>query len=302
MSEHITHIAVYEDCIRILKHSGNKITKAFHEALDKAYDSGLLCCGARGNHLYALPILKKNREIYGTSDYTQEHMEQVAGAIGWMLHRASDLQMKPIFRDIEDLENPVLSSSECEMYHDATTFREVYQGGKRSTESPYQLVDESVLSYKMEANPASKHLNMGYFEQLMTHSYLSEIVNNCVFTKQFKDVDSYTSKLVSYSLDLYEDLRVYIRAYQNPEPFKQQAYISNCDIYKPSDPLIQFVRYVQQNNKPHPKIKLDEALLSAETDSNYSQALKLGYDFSVALSDFFEKKISEKMTLAKCRI
>lgn len=302
MSEHITHIAVFEDCVRILKYSGDKITKAFHEALENAYDSGLLCCGARGNHLYAIPILEKNRELYGTEDYKQKHAEQVAGAIGWLLHRASDMQMKPIFKDVDKLGNPALSSSECQMYHDAVTYREVYHGGKMSTESPYELVDESVLSHQMSANPAAQHLNMGYFENLMTHNYLSQIANNSVFTEEFNDVDEYVGKLIDYSLDLYEDLRVYVRAYQNPEPFKQQAYIANFNIYNPEDELIQFVRYVQENGKPHPDINLDDALIKAETQSNYAQALKLGIDYTLALSEFFDKKISEDETKTRCRI
>ncbi|HKJ79681.1 MAG TPA: hypothetical protein VKA10_09100 [Prolixibacteraceae bacterium] len=302
MSEHITHVAVYEDCVRILKNSGNKITPAFHEALENAYDSGLLCCGSRGNHLYALPILEKNREIYGTPAYKQQHAEQVAGAIGWLLHRASDMQMKPIFNDVDKLENPALISDECQMYHDAVSFREVYHGGKMSTESPYERVDESVLSHKMEANPASKNLNIDYLENLMTHNYLAQIVDNCVFTKKFDDVDQYVDKLIDYSLDLYEDLRIYVRAYQNPEPFKQQAYITNFNIYNPDDELIQFVRYVQENGKPHPNIHLENALIEAETQSNYAQALKLGIDYTVSLSEFFDKKISEDEAKTRCRI
>ena len=83
MSEHITHIAVYEDSMRIVKHGPVKLTKAFLEAIDEAYDAGMFCSGARGNHLFAIPILEANRDLYGTSRYGKKEAEQVVGAIGW---------------------------------------------------------------------------------------------------------------------------------------------------------------------------------------------------------------------------
>jgi hypothetical protein len=58
MSEHITHVAVYEDCTRIFKHSKEKFTRAFHESLEAAYDAGMFCSGSRGNHLLPFQFWK----------------------------------------------------------------------------------------------------------------------------------------------------------------------------------------------------------------------------------------------------
>jgi len=302
MSEHITHVAVYEDCVRILKNSGNKITPAFHEALEQAYLSGLICCGSRGNHIYAVPILEKARENYGTPAYTNEIVEQVAGAVGWLLHRASDIQMKPLFKEVDQLKNPMLFENESQMYHDAETYREVYQGGKVSTESPYELIDESVLSNRMEKNEAAGNINTDQLENVMAHYYVSEIAGNCVFTNELDDVNEFTEKLVEYSLDLYEDLRMYIRAYNNPEPYKYHGYITKFNIYNPNDELIRYVRYVQKNDRPHPEIDLNKALSTSNKQSNYAQALKRGLDYTVALSEFFEKKISKEEVEKRCEI
>jgi len=302
MSEHITHIAVFEDCVRILKNPGIQITPAFHEAIEEAYDSGLICCGARGNHLYAVPILAKNREVYGTSAYGMKEKEQVAGAIGWLLHRAADLQMKPLFSEVEKLKNPVLQKDECQMYHDAVSFEQVYRGGGLSTNSPYELVDKSTLSYRMATNPASRKLNVDHFENLMAHYYVSQMLRCCVFTDELDNINEFTDKMVEYSLDLYEDLRMYNRAFENPEAFKFHGYISNFNIYDPEDELIQYVRYVQDTGKPHPEIDIEVALQGAKDQSNYAQALKMGIDFGIALSDFFEKKISKEEVLKRCRI
>ena len=260
MSEHITHIAVYEDTVRIIKNNSSRFTPAITEALNGAYDSGMVCCGARGNHVYAVPIIEKNRELYGNSEYGRKEMEQVAGAIGWLLHRASDLEMKPMFQKVDQLASPVLGEEECEMYHDAVSFKNVYKGGKRNTESPYEYVDESLLAHQMETNKASKHMGMDYFEYLIAHNLVVQWVELCVFAQEMDDVNVFAEKLVDYSQDLYEDLRVYIRAFNNPEPYKIQGYINNFNIYNENDALIRYVRHVQENEEPHPDIDLKIAL------------------------------------------
>lgn len=302
MSEHITHIAVYEDCMRIMQHGPKKLTKAFHEAVDKAYDAGLFCSGARGNHLFAIPIIEDNRELYGTPRYGKKEAEQVAGAVGWLTHRAADLQMKPIFKQVDELGNQMLWSDECQMYHDAMVYKEVYKGGKLSTLSDLHPVNETLLSHRMQANTASKHLNVDCFENLMAHYYVGQMMSNNLFTSELGDVNEFTEKMVESSSDLYEDLRIYIRAYENPEPFKYHGYLSNFNIYNREDALIRFVRYVQEHNAPHPSVSLPKALADASQQSNYAQALKRGYDYIEALSDFFEKKISREKVIELCEI
>jgi len=302
MSEHITHIAVYEDCTRIVKHAEFNFTSAFREALEKAYDSGIICTGSRGNHLYAIPILEQTREIYGNAEFSQEHYEQIAGAIGWLIHRASDLQMKPLFAQVDELENPVLYSDECQMYHDAVSYKEVYKGGALNTKSEFEYVDESLLSPGMQTNPAAASFNIDRFENLLAHYNVSEILRQCKFTKKLEDVNDFTDKMVEYSLDLYEDLRMYIRAYNEPEPFKFQGYINDFNIYNREDDLIRFARYVQDHQVPPPGINLEEALLKADEQSHYSRALKRGYEYIITLSEFFDKKISRKEVIKRCEI
>lgn len=302
MSEHIAHIAVYEDSVRIMQHGPKKITKAFHEAIDTTYDAGLFCSGARGNHLFAIPIIEANRELYGTSRYGKKEAEQVAGAIGWLTHRAADLQMKPIFNQVDELGNQMLWSDECQMYHDALVYKEVYKGGRLSTLSDIHQVNETLLSPRMQANAASKHVNVDCFENLMAHYYVGQMLSTNLFTRELGDVNEFTEKMVESSSDLYEDLRIYIRAYENPEPFKYHGYLSNFNIYNSEDALIRFVRHVQENNAPHPSVSLPEALADASRQSNYAQALKRGYDYIEALSDFFEKKISRDEVIKLCEI
>ena len=44
MSEHITHIAVYDDTVRLIRYT-EKFTTAFTESLIKEYDSGFFTSG-----------------------------------------------------------------------------------------------------------------------------------------------------------------------------------------------------------------------------------------------------------------
>ncbi len=302
MSEHITHVAVYEDCARIISLSEFNFSPAFREALEKAYDSGMICSASRGNHLYAVPIITRSRELYGTGEYRQQEIEQLAGAIGWLTHRASDLQMKPLFRQVDKLENPVLYSDECQMYHDAVSFEEVYAGGEKNTKSDYERIDRSLLSHSMQANPSSYHFGMDQMERLFSHYYVAGLLTNYLFTEELEDVDEFAGKMVEYSQDLYEDLRMYIRAYHDPDPYKYQGYIGNFNVYDRQDPLIRFVRYVQEHHKPHPEIDLMEALESAPRQSHYSRALRRGHDFVAAASEFFQKKISREEVIRRCEI
>lgn len=293
MSEHITHIAVYEDCARIMNHAASRFTRVFHESIEEAYDCGFFCSGSRGNHLYAIPILEKNRELYKKGKLGTKEKEQIAGAIGWLTHRASDLQMKPLFRELEEQSHPLLPDNECQMYHDAISFINVYQRGQKPSKSPNEIIGHDLLTTGMKNNPASSQMDIDYIESVYTHYFMEKMLEQCVFTEKLEDIDQFTEKMINQGQDLYEDLRLYIRANENPTPFKMQGYINNYNVYDENDPLLKFVRYVQENNLPHPSIDLEEALNTANNQSQYAQALKKGYDFLGAASDFFEEKISK---------
>ncbi len=60
MSEHLTHIAVFEDCARLVSQS-EAYTEAFKVSLPTLWDAGLLASAARGNHLFAVPLLETYR-------------------------------------------------------------------------------------------------------------------------------------------------------------------------------------------------------------------------------------------------
>lgn len=292
MSEHITHVAVYEDLVRIMNADRNQFPEAFLASTEESYDSGIICSGSRGNHLYAVPILEKykNRK---PEKLSKVETEQIAGAIGWITHRASDLQMKPMFGILEDRNHPFFYDDECQMFCDAVIFKEVYQGGKVPSESPYQAFSPATLAHGMKGNPAAEYLNVPVAETVFTHYYMKELVSLQQFDGEIQDINQHCDLLISKSQNLYENLQIYINAFQDPDPQKMIDYIYNFNVYDKEDALIKIVRNIQLKNQYPSGDQLKKALENADQQSQYAQSLKLGYDFLFGAGQFYEGKISK---------
>ncbi len=293
MSEHITHVAVYEDSVRLIKADRENFPPIFTQSVEACHDSGLFCSGSRGNHLYAIPILEKYKGRKPES-FNKREKEQIAGALGWLTHRASDLQMKPIFDIIEKREHPVFHDNECQMYHDAIMFKQVYQGGILSSESTYEKFSPGTLAHGMKGNPAADYVNVPLTENVFTHYFLSEMAGLQHFVNDvIDDVDQYCDFLIQSSQNLYEDLRIYIDAFQSPDYHKLVDYIHNYNVYDEEDALIKIVRDIQLNNKYPSAAQLQEALATADQQSQYAQALKKGHDYLSGAGRFYNDEISK---------
>ncbi len=292
MSEHITHVAVYEDMVRLMMADKGGYPEAFITSLEKSYDCGLMCSGANKNHLFAIPILEKykNRNPEGL---TRKETEQIAGSIGWLTHRASDLQMKPVFAIVAEKNHPVFKEDECEMYCDAVIFKQIYQGGRFSSNSPYEIFSTATLEHQMKSNPAAAFLDVGATENLLTHFLMRELVNQQHFIDKTDEIDLYCDLLIEQSQSLYEDLRMYINAFQNPDPQKMIDFIYNFNVYDENDALIKVVRNIQVNKKYPSLVELNEAFNTAESQSHYARSLKMAYEFVISAGKFYDGKISK---------
>ena len=284
MSEHITHIAVYEDCSRMILNS-KRFCEAFRTCIKNQYDSGMITSGSRGNHLWAVPIFEKYREGWDQGKQDKEIQEQIAGAIGWLTHRASDLQMKPLWRAMVK-KDPSFNDSEMQIYHDAVTVKEVYEGGKRSTESPYELITPSTLEKGMVSHSASDSVNVSQVETLLAYMWQREFVELHQFNADKEDADAYVDNFIDNHQPFTEDLRIYFEAFQKPDPQKMEEYIYSFNHYDPEDEIIQYVRGLQRN-LPYEHIDLEMAVKKAENQSQYAQALRKGYVFLTSANDFF---------------
>jgi hypothetical protein len=290
MSEHITHIAVYEDCARIVLNT-DKFCEAFRTCIKNEYDSGMLASGATDGGRWAVPILDKYKNGWNDGEQSTEIQQQIAGALGWLTHRASDLQMKPLFEKIEENESG-FSSSEMQLYHDAFAMREIYQGGKLSTESSYEIFAQSTLEEEMVSHSASNCIDTNQSETLLAYMWRQEFIELHTFTQENRDIETWVDKFIEYRQSFSEDLREYIEAFQNPDPQKMERYIYGFNHYNTEDEIIQFVRSIQRN-QPYEHIDIDLAVEKAEDQSQYAQALRKGYIFIASANDFFTGKMEK---------
>ena len=270
MSEHITHIAVFENCARLAIHS-QQVHPLFKESLKQYPDIGLLASGSRGNHLFAVPLIEQAKKSQSTDKQTKMHL---AAALGWMTHRAADLQMKPLFKLIDEEKEPYFKESENQIYHDAVTFQKIYEGGKEASLSEKVYFSPASLATDMRSHPAANGINVEATELLMSQLVQRTLLDQQAFIDQTDDFEQWLTTFLDRRNKFSEDFRVYIEAYQNPDPKKMKKYIEDVNYYDDDDEIIQLAKALQKGKQV--SIDLQDALAKAESQSQFAQALRRG--------------------------
>jgi len=290
MSEHFTHIAVYEDTARIILTSDD-FCSAFKKCISIYYDSGMLGSTSRGNHLFAIPILEEYRNKWNTTTPDEHAMLKIAYAIGWTTHRAADHQMKPVLRATEALNDPRYNGYINSIYHDAMSFRQVYDGGNTPSMSDKEVLSPATFDYNMESHPAAKAVNVAAAEPLFNRMWQKDIMATWRFIGDQTMFEEWLDTVIDRFPDLSENFEDYEAAFNDPNPALMQKYYEQDNLYNESDDIIQFVRAVQRGEKPD--VDLETALQTAESGSEYARALRRGYDYVKAANEFFVGNISK---------
>ena len=288
MSEHLTHIAIFEDTARLVAHAA-AFEQAFKASLWDYPDAGLIASGSRGNHLFAIPLLESVRDSWQADWPTAG--PRISAAIGWLSHRAIDLQVKPHHLKPEEITAVRYSKTEEQIYHDAVTFDQVYQRGRMPSASPYVYLSEATLAPQMRGHPGAALLHVAQTEPLICALVQQQLLALREFHETAATPEAWLDQFPDHYQDLSEDLETYIEAFTQPDPLKMQTYIDGPNVYDPADPLIRLVRDLQHRGQTG--IDLDAALAAAETQSHYAQGLRRSYRFVRAAQDFFLKKISK---------
>lgn len=290
MAEHLTHIAIYDDTYRLILHSED-FHEAFRTSLRNHPDIGLLCSASRGNHLFAIPFLEEVRDQWKDRKPSDGVEEKVAAAIGWLSHRAIDLQVKPMYLKIDKIQEARYSETENEIYHDAVTFDKVYQRGKASSVSPEVYLSEAILADHMHGHPAASLLHVAQLEPMMCGMVQQNLLSLNQFNTTAKSPDEWLDMFPNHYQKLGENLHTYIEAFQRPDPMKMEKYIHSVNYYNEEDELIQLARELQHEGKS--SISLDDALAKAENQSHFAQGLRRSIQFISSANAFFEKKIDK---------
>ncbi len=289
MSEHITHIAVFEDSIPLIQLSG--FNEAFKIAVEKQPDSGFFGSGSRGNHLYAMPIFDKVKKKW--PQYDDSDLKQLSSALGWIAHRAADLTVKPLFDLAENDPDNDFSRDEHQMYHDAFTLKYVYDNGKRASASPLIKLSAATLQQGMHSHPGAGLIDVPVAENAITGMLYGEMLTLHQFSSETPtDMDSWLNTFFDRRQRLYEDLRIYIRAFENPDPAKVKYWITDANYYDPNDAIISLIRDFQKNDKKSTVQQLEQAVETSADQSVYAQALSRSYRFLKTSDQFFKGEIS----------
>jgi hypothetical protein len=284
MSENITHTAVTDDCARLARHSST-ICAAVKEVLGEQLEIARLGGVTRAGGRHVLSLLKRYREAWQQRQEGDWLPEKLAFVLGWLCHRAADLQMKPIFRavDADSTENP----TDCSVYHDVFLFRKVYGAGERE---PY--VPDS-LAVTPESSPETQAFQASEVESALRSLWQRALIELHTFIPDEEDVDGWLVRVFKMRQQFYVDIRRYAEAFADPDPEKVQRFIVDVNFYDSSDPLIRLARSIQSGT-PDTSIDLQTVLEAAAAQSRYAQALRRGYIYLQAASDLFERRIDDE--------
>lgn len=272
MSENITHTAVTDDCTRLALYSPS-ICDPFQEVLSEHLEIARMGGVTRSGGKFVIPLLTRYREAW--SEAGDKHLleQKLAFVLGWLCHRAADLQMKPIFRavDGECAEEP----TDCSVYHDVFLFRKVYGSGHGEPYVP------DILS-----------LDLDEMETVLRGLWQRALIGLHTFIPDQEDIEGWLERLFKTRQQFYVDLDRYARAFTHPDPDKVSRFLDGVNFYDDQDALIRLARSIQAG-VTETEIDWQAALDAAATQSQYAQALRRGYLYLQAASDYFEKQIDE---------
>lgn len=266
MSENITHTAVTDDCARLVLYSPS-ICAPFKEVLAQQLEIARMGGLTRSGGNFVTSLLGRYREQWPHAGDGGLLAQKLAFVLGWLCHRAADLQMKPIFRavDADCAEKP----TDCSVYHDVFLFRQVYLGGQGKPYAP------QILS-----------LDVGELESVFRSLWQRALIGMHTFIPDQEDVDGWLERLFETRQRFYVDIRRYAEAFAQPDPDKVRRFLDEVNFYDARDPLIRLARSIQVGT-PEIEIDLAAALNAAAKQSQYAQALRRGYLYLEAASGYF---------------
>jgi hypothetical protein len=284
MSENITHTAITDDCVRLALHSP-RVCDAFKECLGEHLEIARLSGSTRSGDRFTTSLLAKYRDAWPNRAAGAMLPEKLAFVLGWLCHRAGDRQMKPVFRATDP--DSGKSPTDCSIYHDAFLLREVYAGGEKEPYSP------ATVQPGMESLPASQAVDVAAVEDLLQAMFQRALIGLHTFIPDRDDVEGWMERLFATRQRFYVDIHRYAEVFAVPDPDKMKRFILDVNFYDPADPIIRLavsLRYGEADGS----IDIDEAVEAAESQSEYAQAIRTGYLYIQAASDYFERKLDDE--------
>lgn len=289
MSEHITHTAVYDDCARLALHS-KAICQPFKLCLTRHHEIARLGAITRSGDRFTVQVLRTARESWANRAEGSLVEQKLAFLLGWRCHNAADRQFKPVYRKLDPSHysgDRQLGPSDVSIYHDVVLFNEVYGGGREFPFVP------AALDYQIESHPAATAISIVSAEQLLEAMWRRSLLELQSFLDKPDDHRAWLTRFLARYEPFEVDIDRYAQSYYKANLDRLRRFIVDANFYRHSDPLIALVRSIQCEVADQ-TIDLEDALEAAATQSEYAQALRRGYGYLEAASEFFEHKIDEE--------
>lgn len=293
MSELISHAAFYNDVNKLAR-----IRKSHHRfivgSLIKFPDHGFFASSARGNHLYAVPLLEKAKNQQHTPSLEQENLKMVSAALGWNIHRAIDLITKPhsIKRTGVIAPSPGYSADEAEIYQDAITFRHILEDGRLKTTFGSVIFNELTLSDQFRDHPTGAVFRIEELESLVAGTVTAEMYG---IHHNLRSVNTPTDAKASLSSgfqEYSEQFETYINAYKYQDQKRVEFYINRINFFDQNDPLIVLRKRCQTSEVS--ESELDHAMSTVAEQSLYAQAIGKALYFIQESNRFLKDQITKE--------
>ncbi|MCG5053104.1 MAG: hypothetical protein KA712_09110 [Myxococcales bacterium] len=292
MSEHITHVAVFEDAARLAL-----LSPAVHphlkQALRSAWPVGVLGSVTRLGDQHTLPVLAPLRQGFTAPVLPARTLRLLAFTLGWRAHNAADRQWKPVYRYLQP-EHYVPKQpgvSDVTIYHDVAVFKEVYAHGRRAPMTPGTLAFGPSLPGPQASLPTLA------LEPLFGLMWQRELLR----LQSFAGQDSVSQRFAK-AKSVFEPLEVdparYAEAYHRPDPVRVQKYLVAPNFYDADEPLLVLLERLRQGGAAAP-----DALLKSRRPpprSQYAEAVTRALVYTEACSDYLCGTIDDDVLTDRC--
>ncbi len=293
MSELISHTAFYNDIVRLLPYKKN-IHKDLLDSLKHYPEYGAISTGTRGNHLYAVPLLEKAKNQKSKKKAQEENKKSIAAAIGWLMHRAIDLTMKPLSLNKLDeslIPSPSYSGEEGEIVQDAISFEYVFDRGSSVPDFNTLEINAYLLSKNFSEFPLEQYLLTDQLQDIYAQVTTSAMLSLFYTTSGAKNAKDYITEFYSGFQAVTENPYLYFLSAEEIPELKRKLYLDRIDYYNLEDEIIKLSQ-IAKKGKVDPE-KLEQALESKTKISAYGSAIVKGFRFLDGVNSFYVDEISK---------
>lgn len=282
MSEHITHLAICDDVVRLAKRHP-EVHPYFNEVLAAHPDDAGLGATTRSADRWTVDLIVwARKEVARPTEERDKHLAQkLAFVLGALTHRAADRLMKPILayaRQREGDEGFVEATIHCDIF----AFKEVYGEGEGPHAGPFSKV---VLQ-----EPGTEAARR--FEEYFRVLWRRQLIAMHTFSPDRSDVHEWLNRLFVAMQDFPMELSRYARIAAEWDPSKVKRYLEDTHFYSREDALVQAARGIQRDH-PIPAADVVAALAATTNESSrYARALAKGLTYLIAASRLYEGAIS----------